>query len=198
MTHQEDDHQVLLLILCVTQCPSSRLSACHAPLRYRWLSLSCSRSPLPTTHSFHSETWNQPKGRKLSETFRHRLTSLFIHHHYTDFWEKGLNRLQTSCCFTCLRHFVCFRPLLLIKRTLKASNDCNIFIISLISLPSCKLWYDWLPPDLHKKCKQKPFKWLVLAGLLSLRVTHFLESHYLKSALFQYCVTWGKLWFFFF
>lgn len=40
--------------------------------------------------------------------------------------------------------------------------------------------------------KQKPFKWLVLAGLLFLRVTHLFASHRLKSALFEYCKTWAE------
>lgn len=69
VTHQEDDQQVLLLILCFIQHPSSQLSPCHASLRYRWLSLGCSRSSLPTTRSLLS--WNQPKGHtfNFSPTF---------------------------------------------------------------------------------------------------------------------------------
>lgn len=168
VTHQEDDRQVLLLILHFTQCPSSQLS--------KRLSLSCSRSS-PRSHTllFLKSAKGTGIFRNFSASFDLPVCLFSLHR----FLMERVNRLQTSYCLTRLHHFVCFRPLLLIKRALKVSDDCNIFIISSINLHSCKLWYDWLPPDLHKNVNKSLFKWLVLAGLLSLRVTHFLESHYL-------------------
>lgn len=42
------------------------------------------------------------------------------------------------------------------------------------------------------RLKQKPIKWLVLAGLLFFRVTHLFASHRLKSALSEYCKMWAE------
>ncbi len=126
VTHQEDDHQAPLLILCFPRYPSShlsprpRLTALKVPLAVTQLHsfITTDSTVLPLTDL------RSAKGTHVSKTFFSSIVDFYIHHHYMDFWKKGLNRLQTSCfsslhVFTRLHlPFVYFRPLLLIKRAL--------------------------------------------------------------------------------